>query len=99
MERQPLRLDQVLEAAVAEYRGVVERAGLYLITERLKPAWTDGDADRLRQVFGNLLDNAVKFTPPGGRITVTMEQQDGSDPGQRGRHGGRPRAVGAGRRV
>lgn len=77
VERQPLRLDQVLEAAVAEYRGVVERAGLYLITERLKPAWTDGDADRLRQVFGNLLDNAVKFTPPGGRITVTMEQQDG----------------------
>ncbi|HEY8417041.1 MAG TPA: hybrid sensor histidine kinase/response regulator, partial [Limnochordales bacterium] len=77
MERRPIRLDTVLRSVVCEYQGVVERAGLSLTAQRLPPVWTDGDADRLRQVFGNLLDNAVKFTPPGGRITVTMEQQEG----------------------
>jgi len=77
VERQPMRLDAVLQAAMAEYKEVVERAGLTLKAGRWKPVWTDGDADRLRQVFGNLLDNAIKFTPAGGTITVTMEHQDG----------------------
>jgi signal transduction histidine kinase len=35
-----------------------------------------GDPSRLQQVVWNLLSNAVKFTPPGGRVEVTVDQKD-----------------------
>jgi CheY-like chemotaxis protein len=38
------------------------------------PLYVRGDSDRLRQVVNNLVENAAKYTGPGGRITVTLEQ-------------------------
>ena len=40
------------------------------------PLWIDGDAIRLSQALANLLSNAAKYTPPGGKIRLTAERRD-----------------------
>lgn len=42
------------------------------------PLWVDADPTRLAQVVSNLLHNAANFTPRGGRITLTLSEEDGS---------------------
>jgi PAS domain S-box-containing protein len=41
-----------------------------------QPVWVNADATRIEEVFVNLLDNAAKYTPDGGRIDVTCECED-----------------------
>jgi len=66
-------LEQVVREAVEAARPRAEEAELELtlVTEgRAVPMY--GDRDRLGQAFDNLLSNAVKFTPPGGKVRVTL---------------------------
>jgi two-component system sensor histidine kinase TctE len=60
-------------------RGWVHRAfarGIDLGFE-LEPAMTQGDAFLLGELLTNLIDNAVKYTPPGGRVTVRTRTEPG----------------------
>ena len=41
-------------------------------------AWVDGDAQFLRQLLLNLIDNAIKYNEPGGRVLVSLERQAGN---------------------
>jgi two-component system, OmpR family, sensor histidine kinase BaeS len=73
LEVRPVDLSAVVSEAVAPLEAHFQAAGIELIT-RLAPASVSGDPHRLRQVATNLLTNALKFTPAGGRVSVeTLE--------------------------
>ncbi|MGE5610067.1 MAG: response regulator [Bacillota bacterium] len=75
--RKPIRLCQIIHRAVEVVQADVEAKRLQLDVEvKDIPCIVDADATRLQQVFWNLLRNAIKFTPCGGRIGVRC-QTDG----------------------
>jgi PAS domain S-box-containing protein len=77
IELESLPVVPVLEAALESVRPAAEAKGLSIQTSwRVHDANVLADATRLQQIVWNLMSNAVKFTPSGGRISVTAEQID-----------------------
>src|SRR5262245_56196088 len=75
IERNPVGLSKVIEAALDSIRPGAEAKSIRFETE-LDECRVLGDSTRLQQIFWNLFSNAVKFTPAGGEVRVTVSLDD-----------------------
>jgi heavy metal sensor kinase len=78
LERARINMVETVEQACLAGRALADAKQIRLHVELPEsPVWIDGDASSLRRLFLILLDNAVKFTPPQGRIAVSLTSSDG----------------------
>ena len=70
MVRRPLAVHELVREVAEDMTAVARQAGVTLTIAELPAATIEGDADRLRQVFFNLLGNAINYTPTEGSVTV-----------------------------
>jgi two-component system phosphate regulon sensor histidine kinase PhoR len=78
LDLQPTDVRGVIDQAVEDVRPLAERGQLRIdISVPGDLPSITADADRIQQIVVNLLANAVRFTPPGGRVSVTAEIQKG----------------------
>jgi len=75
--REPVALADVLAHCVSAQAVVAQKRNIDLGIEEAQPAIIDADIGALRVMLNNVLDNAVKYTPDGGRIDVSLSFDEG----------------------
>lgn len=76
IEKEPIEIDRILLDALRDARQLanVQR----IAVEQLEPAIVEGDPDRLTQLILILLDNALKYTPADGTVSIELRASNGS---------------------
>src|SRR5690349_7279594 len=81
LEVQPVSLPALIEEAARQHQLAAQAKGLRLAVDA-QSAILEADPEKLRSVVDNLIGNAVKFTPPGGTITVRARVEVGRNGGE-----------------
>jgi signal transduction histidine kinase len=71
LQRQPVDLCRLLREVIDIYEYVAEEKKIRVVAELPPSCEASVDANRIRQAFANLLDNALKYTPEGGAVTIS----------------------------
>jgi PAS domain S-box-containing protein len=78
LKRTRVDLRDIVRRTTDDLRSLFMQAGVDLhVDDAAGSVWIAADPTRITQVLGNLLQNAVKFTPAGGSATVTLAAKDG----------------------
>lgn len=78
MESRPVRLDQLFDDLKRQAEVLGHEQAVQIVTGMIEPATVAGDDMRLRELLLNLLDNAVKYSPPGGRVEMSVLKHEGT---------------------
>ncbi len=70
-----LSLFPLIDALVFDFTPVAERKGISLSFNSPSDVTLSADRDRLRQIINNLVENAIKFTPSGGKVSIYVEDK------------------------
>ncbi|HVV00743.1 MAG TPA: HAMP domain-containing sensor histidine kinase [Verrucomicrobiae bacterium] len=73
LDRQPTDICKLLAEVVELYEYVAEEKRIQVAAELAAPCETSVDPARMRQVFANLLDNGLKYTPEGGSVRILVD--------------------------
>lgn len=78
----PIDLTALLQTTAQRFNETAAKAGVTIRLESLsdRPLVVLADRDRMEQVLGNLVENALRYTAPGGRIDLISERQEGGEP-------------------
>jgi heavy metal sensor kinase len=75
LRREPVALHETVMTVFEGLEGIARRKGVSLDLEEIEELSCEGDALWLQQVVTNLVANAVKFTPSGGRVWIRLTQE------------------------
>jgi signal transduction histidine kinase len=78
LDHQPLNLQSLIEEIADEADMFTAQAGIRFSKGAIAPAMVLGDMLRIRRVFLNLIDNAVKYNKPKGSISLSLTTHDGN---------------------
>ncbi len=77
LRREPVALDEVVDRAMDLYRDVADAKDVALTADASPGVVVEADRTRLEQAAANLIDNAIKYTPAGGHVSVQVRREGG----------------------
>jgi len=79
LQVKPLDFSDLVIEVCEQQRKQAKSKGVTLELTETVPVNIEGDSSRLRQMVRNVLDNAIKYTPAGGRVTVELDHSNGKE--------------------
>jgi PAS domain S-box-containing protein len=77
LQRHPVDLAEIVLGELESFKASAAASGIEPVVSIDAPVPIEADAARIQQVFGNLVSNAIKFTPAGGRVEVHVDRAGG----------------------